>query len=317
MVTLSDNFTSKNIQKFNCQSCDFKCCKRGDWNRHILTGKHKISTLSNENSDKSDHNYIKSVKNIYICEHCEKEYKSRNGLWLHKKTCIEKEEKIEITSTTQLTPELVIKLIEQNKELQQTLIEQNKTIIELAQKAGSYNTINNNMIFKFGSQIKQGTISQDKLISILRIGLAKIVPTMVEHIHFNINKPEFHNVYLSDKRSKFASVFDGKKYVSAFLDETIDNIDASMKSYITHFVNDLEGVSKIKNNIVEKDMKIITKQMEKLNDLEEDDELQKRSNQYVKFALFDNKETVKDTRRKYEVSKNKRLASTINTIHNT
>ncbi len=65
-------------------------------------------------------------------------------------------------------------------------------------------------------------------------------------------------------------------------------------------------------------MKIITKQMEKLNDLEEDDELQKRSNQYVKFALFDNKETVKDTRRKYEVSKNKkRLASTINTIHNT
>jgi hypothetical protein len=144
MVTFSDNFTSKNIQKFNCQSCDFKCCKRGDWNRHILTGKHKISTLSNENSDKSDHNYIKSVKNIYICEHCEKEYKSRNGLWLHKKTCIEKEEKIEITSTTQLTPELVIKLIEQNKELQQTLIEQNKTIIELAQKAGSYNTINNN-----------------------------------------------------------------------------------------------------------------------------------------------------------------------------
>jgi hypothetical protein len=49
-----------------------------------------------------------------------------------------------IDANTQLTPELVLKLIEQNKELQQTLIDQNKTIIELAQKAGSYNTTNTN-----------------------------------------------------------------------------------------------------------------------------------------------------------------------------
>ena len=144
MVTLNDIFTSKNIHNFICQNCDFKCCKKGDWNRHILTAKHRKTIISNDFGDKSDHNYIKNIKKTYICKKCDKKYQSRNGLWIHKKNCIDSNEKIEITPNTQLTPELVIKLIEQNKELQQTLIEQNKTIIELSQKAGSYNTINNN-----------------------------------------------------------------------------------------------------------------------------------------------------------------------------
>ena len=144
MDVFSDNFTPKNSQKFICQYCDFKCFKTGDWNRHILTAKHQKHSLSNANSDKSDHIYIKNANKTYVCENCDKEYKSRNGLWWHKKTCTEPEKPLELTPGTQLTPELVIKLIEQNKDLQQTLIEQNKTIIELAQKAGSYNTINSN-----------------------------------------------------------------------------------------------------------------------------------------------------------------------------
>ena len=145
MDIFSDDFTSNYSQNFVCQSCDFKCCKSGDWNRHILTAKHQKQALSNKNSDKSDHIYIKSANKTYVCENCDKEYKSRNGIWWHKKTCTEPEKKLELTPGTQLTTELVIKLIEQNKDLQQTLIEQNKTIIQLAQNAGSNNnTINSN-----------------------------------------------------------------------------------------------------------------------------------------------------------------------------
>ena len=80
-------------------------------------------------------------KKMFTC-HCGKSYKERSGLWKHKQKC--DFDVMNIDANTQLTPELVLKLIEQNKELQQTLIEQNKTIIELAQKAGSYNTTNNN-----------------------------------------------------------------------------------------------------------------------------------------------------------------------------
>ena len=33
--------------KFECKNCDFKCCKKGDWNRHLSTSKHKILINSN------------------------------------------------------------------------------------------------------------------------------------------------------------------------------------------------------------------------------------------------------------------------------
>ena len=38
------DFTSKNTKFFICENCDFKCCKRGDYNRHILTSKHLLLT---------------------------------------------------------------------------------------------------------------------------------------------------------------------------------------------------------------------------------------------------------------------------------
>jgi len=70
--------TSKNIKKFNCEICDFTCCKKGDYNRHITTRKHKLATNSNKD-------YIK--KTSYCCDNCNKEYLDRTGLWRHKKKC--------------------------------------------------------------------------------------------------------------------------------------------------------------------------------------------------------------------------------------
>ena len=38
------NFTQKNSKYFECKECDFKCCNKNDYNRHILTRKHKMLT---------------------------------------------------------------------------------------------------------------------------------------------------------------------------------------------------------------------------------------------------------------------------------
>jgi hypothetical protein len=132
---------------FYCDSCDYKCSLLQHWKQHILTKKHK--TINFNNVDNSVNN-PKNQKFICICG---KYYRDRSGLWRHKKNCNYEIENLD--ATTKLTPELVIKLIEQNKELQQTLIDQNKTIVELAQKAGSYtnNTNCNNTNKTFNLQI--------------------------------------------------------------------------------------------------------------------------------------------------------------------
>ena len=72
------NFTSKTIQHFYCEKCDFKCCKKGDYNRHILTSKHKMLTnVAGENIN--DNIKFKCV--------CGKEYNHRQSLSIHKKKC--------------------------------------------------------------------------------------------------------------------------------------------------------------------------------------------------------------------------------------
>jgi len=71
--------TPKNAEKFTCNICNFKCSKKSDFNRHIMTAKHKNRTNRTEKTPKN--------AEIFECE-CGKVYKARNSLWYHKKKCI-------------------------------------------------------------------------------------------------------------------------------------------------------------------------------------------------------------------------------------
>ncbi len=139
MSTKNSENSENTTPHFYCKTCDYLCFKKQHLKQHFDTVKHKTRFFNNvENSvNKTENKKFKCV--------CGNDYKDRSGLWRHRKNC--KHEMFEITPQTQLTPELVIRLIEQNKELQQTLIDQNRTIVELAKKSGSYttnNTTNNN-----------------------------------------------------------------------------------------------------------------------------------------------------------------------------
>ena len=144
MGVFGDIKTSKNIKNYECKSCDFKCCKLGDWNRHITTSKHSQLTLANAIGDNSD---IKK----YTCDICSKIYNSRNGLWKHKKVCqniikedIIKEDIIKEHDTTnfisEITPEMIMNILKQTTDLQNMVIAQNNTILELSK----HNSITNN-----------------------------------------------------------------------------------------------------------------------------------------------------------------------------
>ena len=107
--------TSKNIKKFECEICDFECCKKGDYDRHISTGKHKRQqNASNRQPENAKHS-----QNDFTCI-CGKSYKHRGSLFKHTKTCTFVEEKEEeettIVQNTQnsgeATTELFTQLIE-------------------------------------------------------------------------------------------------------------------------------------------------------------------------------------------------------------
>jgi hypothetical protein len=89
----------------------------------------------------------KTSENINVCDICFKEYKSRNGLWNHKKNC-NKETKTNLQQSTNIiTTELVMELIKDNKELKEIILEQNNTINNLVKNgvvSHNTNSLNNN-----------------------------------------------------------------------------------------------------------------------------------------------------------------------------
>ena len=70
----------ENAEKFICENCHFKCCKKSNYDKHILTLKHK------NNDNELQKNAEKMPGKKYKCN-CGKEYLYRQGLYAHKKIC--------------------------------------------------------------------------------------------------------------------------------------------------------------------------------------------------------------------------------------
>jgi hypothetical protein len=95
---------------------------------------------------------------IFLKCDCNRDYKTVSGLWKHKKICNYSEYCITSSNnnnsnnvnniSNQITPELVLNILEQNKELTNIVLEQNKTIMEMAKnnhvQTINLNNVNNN-----------------------------------------------------------------------------------------------------------------------------------------------------------------------------
>ena len=137
--------TSKHIKTFECDICIFNCSKKGDYNRHLNTAKHKMLSHVDDNDDK------KNIK-LYTCS-CDRSYKYRQSYYRHKKSCTytDNENNIIITNDNST----ILNLISQNKELMNLLVVKNQehreetsklhnTIHEMIPKIGNNNNNTNN-----------------------------------------------------------------------------------------------------------------------------------------------------------------------------
>jgi hypothetical protein len=78
---------SKSSAEYYCKYCDYISSRKSQYERHVLTAKHKIRTNTNKKVPKSS--------KIFCCD-CGKEYKHASSLWNHKQKCnhvLEKETK--------------------------------------------------------------------------------------------------------------------------------------------------------------------------------------------------------------------------------
>ena len=106
-MTNDDNKNSKKCLEFICIACDFKCSKKSNYTKHLLTRKHKMMTNDDMKNARtiastptkpthiSTHAHTHETKRTtistsrakpYSCS-CGKSYKHRQGLSVHKRKC--------------------------------------------------------------------------------------------------------------------------------------------------------------------------------------------------------------------------------------
>jgi hypothetical protein len=171
MATFSNNFETKtsvsSCIEFICQQCDYKCFKKFNWDRHILTAKHLKSTNSNKISTKNEQNEQK--KETYMCHACNKQYKDRTGLWRHKQKCKLKED-YECEIEEEKNPDEIHEL----KEIMKYLMKENSEM-------------KNMMLEQQNMMMVQNTSTQNMMMDVIKTGTHNTTTTNSHNKTFNLN----------------------------------------------------------------------------------------------------------------------------------
>jgi hypothetical protein len=146
METFGDVIKQKISKKYCCKLCDYETSRKSNMDNHFQSAKHQNNVLG-DTGDKNKQILSKIKQNCsnLICENCNKQYMSRNGLWKHKtKGChyntvkkedISKEENNQ-KSNEPTDKDLIMILIKENSELKNMMMK----VIE----NGTHNNISNN-----------------------------------------------------------------------------------------------------------------------------------------------------------------------------
>jgi hypothetical protein len=140
----SNEIKPKLSTRFYCEFCDYGTSKKSNIENHNKSIKH-ISNEFNPKISSSD----------FTCEKCTKNYKDYSGLWRHKKKCTLTNKKC-----GEISPELILNIIQQNTEFKDMLLEQNKhnqelqkQVIEICKSGTTNNSTNNSHNKTFNLQV--------------------------------------------------------------------------------------------------------------------------------------------------------------------
>ena len=173
----------KMSEKSSCESCDFHCSKKSNYDKHLATAKHQYRENANKKMPKNAEfietelcSEIKSDTAVFgfQCE-CKRPFKHLSSLSRHKKKCVfEEKEKEKEKKAAAAAPapameiaiidgsvaaaaaaeinnkqllEIILEQAKNNNEFKSLLLEQNKIVMELVKKDNNNNnnmTIHNN-----------------------------------------------------------------------------------------------------------------------------------------------------------------------------
>ena len=293
---------------YKCDRCGKSYNKKYDYNRHI--NRKNQCTISTQNSTQMPQFikpkkvnkdakfitpiHINSTKN-FKCNHCDKFFSRSDALSRH----IDKYCKIKLSQESQ--KEIIfIKLLEEMQILRKQndlMIEKNKELTNeisvIKNKNINNGTINTNNTIDKSNNINNNTINiqlvaygkenydklSDKEYQIIINKGYKSIQEMVKSLHFNKNRPENHNIYISNIRDNYVMIYEGNKWELRNRKETIEELYIAKKDILVDKFDEL--INKLPEYAIDKFERFI-------ND-EQDDKIKEGILEELKLILYNNK----------------------------
>jgi len=268
-------------------------------NNHQIAANNHQNAANNHQNAANNHQNVEKKINDKECIYCKKVFTRTSSLNVHlenrckikkirdqekedlmTKLIKEKEEQKKVIEEQSKQLEKVLKNIEEMKSNQDKLICEieklkKKTVkrannVQYAEKIQNNtlnNTVNNIKIIAYGKEDLSHILENDYKM-ILNKGF-KSVPALVESIHFNKNKPENHNIYISNMRDNYVLIYNGNDWQlrerENILQELVDNKTDILNEKFDELVDNLDEatVRKFRRFLDQKDDDVIVNSIKK------------------------------------------------------
>jgi len=290
--------------KFCCDVCMYMTEIKANYDKHLLTQKHKLKvenlralsadtkSISGALESKSKvspgkskvspfENVVVSIEleldkivNPFECKYCGQQYKHKQSVTKH----------IKYSCTKNKTEDLaeLVRLLNLQLETQTKHIEtQQKQIDKLMGKLeinGSFNTTINMNLLNYNETDTSHLTDEDYRKCIRNA--SRCVLRLIEKVHFNPNKPENMNLYISNMKDKYMMMYKDNKWMltdKAQLGSVYDDKEEMIEEWFAE----------------NKDSEMI-KYFNRYLNLKEDDKEMQLIKEEMKLMMFNNKNLIKD-----------------------
>ena len=216
-----------NMTEYTCICCCFVTNNKTKYDRHLLTKKHlKFSQKLAEISPKLAEISPKKVIDTIECKYCEKTFKHHSSLLKHIKYTCKKNKDEDLNELVRLLNEQNQEMKVQNeikdKQNEALLLQMDKMqrqIDKLTSKLQIQNIHNNNSNNTINYNIKLLNYNQTDYSHLTEQDYVKCikdcnycVKSLIEKVHFNEDKPENKNIYISNIKNKYIMMYKNNKW---------------------------------------------------------------------------------------------------------
>jgi len=185
-----------------------------------------------------------------------------------------------------------------NNELQNTILELKEQKSSITTNTNSHNTtnntINNNVIIKFGDEDAKSILSKKDIQYIVDAHKEYLLQRSIEVTHCNNKYPSLQNIYVPDKKMQMINIFNGENY-------ELKNIETVIMDLITTHQNNLDDYRRMKDIKIDRnkreDMDEYVDNFHRFNESSSDHKKQLYDSVLndVKLILYNNKDKIKET----------------------